>query len=471
MTTTNAVVRWTELLDGGHLPRFSLLCLGVWLHAADSLLVATVMPSAAAEIGGVAYINWTIALYELGSIVAGAAAGLFSLRAGLRGAFTGAAVVYAVGCAMSALAPDMGTMLAGRLLQGVGGGMLLALSFVALGRLFPERLWPRLIGVVSAVWGVSSLCGPLIGGLFASAGLWRGGFWAFAGQAVVLSLLTLWLLREGEDAMARTAPAVQRVPWGRLATLSLAILAIGAAGIDVALFRSTTLCIVGVVLLAVVVRWDGRRGCALWPPRPLDLGWPVGAGIVMVLALSTATVSFTVYGPLLMAVLYGTDPLTAGYMIAVESVAWSATAVVFSGAHGRGEAALIRWGGVMIAAGVGGFALTMPVGPLTALLPWAVLQGAGFGMAWAFIVRRVVAAAPAGAKETASSTLPTTQLIGYALGAAIAGIAANAAGLGDDLDPAAARAAAFWVFAAFLPIAALGVAAAWRLARSDAAAD
>ena len=51
------------------------MCLGVWLHAADALVATTVMPSAIAEIGGLAYIYWTIALYELGSIIAGAVTG------------------------------------------------------------------------------------------------------------------------------------------------------------------------------------------------------------------------------------------------------------------------------------------------------------------------------------------------------------------------------------------------------------
>jgi hypothetical protein len=58
-------------------PAVAVLCLGVWLHAADSLLAATVMPSAVAEIGGVAFIYWTVALYQLGSIVAGAITGIW----------------------------------------------------------------------------------------------------------------------------------------------------------------------------------------------------------------------------------------------------------------------------------------------------------------------------------------------------------------------------------------------------------
>jgi hypothetical protein len=91
-----------------------------------------------------------------------------------------------------------------------------------------------------------------------------------------------------------------------------------------------------------------------------------------------------------------------------------------------------------------------------------LLQGAGFGLAWPFIVRRIVLLAPAGERGLAASAAPTVQRIGYAVGAAAAGIAANAVGLGDGATVAAAHAAAFWVFAAFLPLFAIGSLAALR---------
>ncbi len=182
---------------GGGWPLVTVLCLGVWLHAADSLLAATVMPSAVAEIGGLAFIYWTVALYQLGSILAGAITGIVAARLGLRLAMTVAALIYAAGCVISALAPDMAAMLLGRLLQGWGGGLMVALSHVGVTQLFPRARWPGLLAVISAVWGVSALLGPLIGGGFATAGLWRGAFWAFGAQALAAG--------RGDAAAARPA--------------------------------------------------------------------------------------------------------------------------------------------------------------------------------------------------------------------------------------------------------------------------
>jgi MFS family permease len=105
---------------------------------------------------------------------------------------------------------------------------------------------------------------------------------------------------------------------------------------------------------------------------------------------------------------------------------------------------------------------------LVALLPWVVLLGAGFGMCWAFVMRRVVESVPESERERAAASLPTIQLLGYALGAALSGIVANLSGLAADVSRGAIELAAFWVFAASLPLAALGVAAAWRLSRGPA---
>ncbi|HBR59748.1 MAG TPA: MFS transporter, partial [Deltaproteobacteria bacterium] len=73
-------VPWSALTKEGHLSRLLLLCFGVWLYAADSTLVATVMPVAVEDIGGIPFLSWTYTLYQLGSVVTGAIAGLMVIR-------------------------------------------------------------------------------------------------------------------------------------------------------------------------------------------------------------------------------------------------------------------------------------------------------------------------------------------------------------------------------------------------------
>jgi MFS family permease len=447
-------------------PLVVLVCLGVWLHAADALVATTVMPSAIAEIGGLGFLYWTIALYELGSIVAGAATGLLALQLGLRGAMSAAALVYVLGCAASALAPSMAVMLGGRLVQGLGGGAMLALSYVGVSQLFPAPLWPRVLAITASVWGVSALVGPLVGGAFAQVGLWRGAFWAFAAQGVLLIAATPLFVP------ARMTPAGigAALPGRQLLALTAGVLAISAAGVQSEPWRMAACAAVGFATLVLVLRLESHAPVRLFPPTPLAFGVPWGPGYVMVLALATATVSFTVYAPLLLARLYGITALTAGFLVAVESVAWTLAAIAFAGAPASRETVLIRSGAAAIAAGVVGLAWTMPRGPVWALVLWTALQGMGFGMCWAFLLRRIVAGVPAEDRERASAAVPTMQMIGYAVGAAGSGMVANALGLVDGAPDAVVRSVAFWVFAAFVPLAVFGVAAAWRVTDPPATA-
>lgn len=453
---------WKELLGLRYIGVLTVLCFGVWLHAADSLLVATLMPSAVHDIGGVAYLSWTLALYELGSIVAAAATGLFVIRAGLRNVFVAAAVVYTGGCALSALAPDMAVMLIGRVFQGIGGGMMLAGTFVGMNRIFPKHLWIKVVAAISAVWGASALVGPLIGGLFASWGIWRGGFWAFGAQSILLGLAVLIIL-DGKEQFEKTETESAPVPWLRLGLLSVAVIAISAAGAHVDAMFTPLLCVAGIAAAVILLRRDGRSANRIFARKPWNLAHAPGAGTVMVFASALATVSFTIYGPVLMQVLYGADPLTAGYYIAAESVAWSVAAIAVTNAGEKTERKIILSGSALITLGIAGFAVFMPIGPIEALLPFALCQGAGFGMAWGFVVRRTIAGAPEADRDRVSSSMPTVQMIGYAIGAAAAGIVANSAGFADGLSPDAAKAAAVWVFVAFVPVALAGNLAAWKL--------
>src|SRR5512140_1088791 len=98
---------WTDLLADGRLPRFALICLGVWLNAADSLVTATIMPSVGAQLGGYAYFSWATAGFFVGAILAGASAGRLSELFGLRSATALAGVIMALGCLISAAAPHV----------------------------------------------------------------------------------------------------------------------------------------------------------------------------------------------------------------------------------------------------------------------------------------------------------------------------------------------------------------------------
>jgi len=458
MTSIDRTGPWRELWDTGLLGRFVLLCIGVWLHAADTLVMASTVPAVVDDIGGIAYVAWTISLYQIGAIVAGAATALLCQRIGEKRVLSTAALLYGAGCVVAALAPNMAVLLAARLAQGIGGGLLIALSHVAIQQSFAEHLWGRLFGVLSVIWGAGSLLGPLVGGIFVHLGMWRGAFWFFAIQAAIL-----WAIASTLKATGPAKPGhAEGFPVLPMVILTAAALMIAQAGVTGKGGESLVLCILGIGLLYLAARLDGRSGEKLLPARTLDISHPVGAGLLMVFALSVATTGFWAYGPLLLKIMLGTEPLVSSYILAGESLAWTAGTILVSAASVSADKMLIRFGAVLVAAGAGGFAVTVPAGSFAGMVICGLLQGLGFGLCWPAIIRRMVRFADPSEGGLAAAAPGTVQRIGYAIGAAACGIAANASGLADGMSLAAAKSAGFWVFAGFIPVLMIGLVGAWR---------
>jgi MFS family permease len=122
-------------------------------------------------------------------------------------------------------------------------------------------------------------------------------------------------------------------------------------------------------------------------------------------------------------------------------------------------------GALMITGGIAGFAYAVPSGSVPAILFCAVLQGGGFGILWPFASRRIISAAPRNEGDIAASAFSTLQRMGYAIGAALAGMIANANGFSGGFTREAAQGASVIIFVAFLPLAAIGCVAAWRLSQ------
>ena len=455
-------VPWTTLTREGHLSRMLLLCFGVWLYAADSTLVATVMPVAVEDIGGIPYLSWTYSLYQLGSVVTGAIAGLMVLRIGIARAQILAGIIYVLGCAISGYAPDMPSMILGRLLQGMGGGGLVSIAFVGASTLFPKKLWVRIIAAISGVWGVSSMCGPLIGGYFVSGGNWRGAFWAFAIQGLVAVLVAPPLLRRQFQTQNGLN---QRMPLARLGLLGLSVLAICQAGVMRSTVFASVLCVGGVLLLLAFLKLDSDSENRIFPQGILNPKTVSGSGLLMISSLFMATISLTVYGPLLMYIIFGAAPLVAGYIIAFESLGWTTVAISTSGVKVRVEPRLIRLGSVLVSISMVGLIYAMPSGPLWLIALLSIIMGTGFGMSWSFVSKRIIANVSEEERTQASASIPTFMRVSMALGSALSGIIANFSGFSEDSSVEVAQNVAFWCFVAFVPLILVGILTAWRVSR------
>ncbi len=449
---------WADLLSDGRLPRFALIMLGVWLNAADSLVTSTIMPSVGRDLGGFEYFSWATAGYFVGAILAGASAGRLSEMFGLRGATAAAGVIMGAGCVMSAAAPDVSLFLVGRLIQGLGSGWISGFAMVAIAFLFPERHLARVFAAVTFVWGIATVLGPLFGGVVVEVGDWRLVFWLFAAQTLVFAAAAPMLL--AGSGRGRGGPGI---PWLQLGVLGAGVTAIAVANVLTQAAPAIVLVVGGLALLGALPWLDTKRRVRLLPHRAGDLTTVCGSGYFAMFTLTAASMGFAIYGPPILQQLRGFSPLWAGYAIGAESLAWTLCAMAVAGAGAIWDARWIRIGGLMLVASLVILMFAMADGPLLVMLAGGALMGAAFGLSWAFMSRRLLAALSDEDRAIGSSGITAVRQSGAAAGAAIAGVAANLAGFSTGLTDASARAASLWVFASVIPLAVVGTWSAFRL--------
>lgn len=451
---------WSALRQGGGLAQIGILCLGVWLHAANSMLVATTLPSAVTEFGGAHLVSWAFTLYLLGSVIAGAATGLLVSQWGLKPAIMGAVGLYIIGTIICAITPNMEILLFGRLTQGIGGGGLVALTFVAVNRWYDSHLLPRAMALISAVWSTSAFMGPLIGGGFATFGNWRLAFWVFVLQALGFVVLALRVITSNSS---RDAAAKITMPVVRISVLSGAVIAMAMAGIYISFFWSMVFAAVSLLLLWKFLRLDAKSAAKMLPTNPFAISSRRGAGMILLFLASASGMSFLVFGTFLLERLFDASPLVAGYIVAIESVAWGIGAVTFAGSQQHREKILIHTGSFFILITLVGYAFALSSDLLLWVALCALFQGLGFGIMWGFVAKRVIADTDKTERDVASSAIPTTEQIGFALGAAAAGLIANSLGFNESINNEELKHIAFWLFTAFIPVMLYANFAAWKL--------
>ena len=149
---------------------------GMLLFALDQGIVGTALPRIVSELGGLDQLSWVVTAYLLTSTATTPLWGKVSDLYGRRLIFQVAIVIFLAGSALSGLSQDMGQLIAFRAVQGIGGGGLFAIALSIIGDVIPPRERGRYQGYFGAVFGVSSVAGPLLGGWLTDGPGWR---WIF----------------------------------------------------------------------------------------------------------------------------------------------------------------------------------------------------------------------------------------------------------------------------------------------------
>ncbi|MBI3745209.1 MAG: MFS transporter [Chloroflexi bacterium] len=445
------------------------LVLTITLVAAEALAVSTAMPIVARELGGLELYGWVFSAFFLGSLIGITIVGGLIDERGVLFPFALGLGLFAIGLLICGLAQSMSVVVAGRFVQGIGGGAVPPVAYVAIGRSLPQDLRPRMFAMLSAAWVVPGLVGPAIAGFVAQTWHWR---------VVFLGLLPLIALAGGmasramgaipkahadtdvADGIAAAARAGRRRRYG----LAIAT-AIGAGILTTGLLQRE------LPLLGLMVGVGGAVAVyafrALTPAGTLRLARGYPSAVLLRGVITFAFFSVDANVTLLLQEVRGWSASAAGIALSFATVSWSIGSWYQSRHSVRlGPERFVRIGFPVVAVGTAGVALSLlPVVPAWIGIPFFAVAGLGMGLAYSQFAIIVLRDAPLETQGTLTAAISLSDSLGTALGTGFAGaLIATSVRAGSGAGPGLGAAIAMGAGVAILGFLASGRLAAHRAA-------
>lgn len=442
----------------------AVCCMSLFIVGLDNTIVNLALPSIRHELGAsVASLQWTIDAYTLVLASLLMLAGSTADRIGRRRTFQTGLALFSLGSLLCGVAPNVGTLIAFRALQAIGGSMLNPVALSIVTNVFTEpRERARAIGVWAGVIGLSMAVGPVVGGALVGWAGWRSIFWINVPVGVAAIVLTALFVPESRSPHPRRLdPVGQVLVIVLLASLTYAIIEGRGAG-----WTSPEIigCFaVAALALAVLLPYERRRTDPLLELRFFRSVPFSGATLTAVTGFAALS-GFLFLNTLYLQDTRGFSALHAG-LLTLPMAAVTAVCAPLSGrvvaARGPRLPLLVAGAGIAVSgavlAGIG------PATPIPVLLLGYVCFGAGFGMLNAPITNAAVSGMPRERAGLAAAVASTSRQVGASLGVAVIGAVVAAA------SPDADRVAWVIVAACGVLVFALGVLTTGRWALATAA--
>jgi len=413
------------------------LVLTITLVAAEALAVSTAMPVVVRELGGLELYGLVFSAFTASSLVGIVVAGLLIDRRGVVTPFLLGLVMFAIGLTIAGAAVSMPMLIVGRLIQGLGGGAIPPIAYVAIGRSLPEALRPRMFATLSTAWILPGVFGPGIAGVVAEAFNWRLIFFGLLPVLLVSGSMAyrgLSTLRPSASVATTTGTSATRVRNGVLMGLGVILATTG-------LQADSPLIVAAVGLPGLALAGWAFHG--LVPPGTLRAARGYPTAVLLRGFVTFAFFTVDAYVALLLVEVRGWTAAEAGIALTAATLSWTAGSWTQARLSARfPHEAFVRVGFPVVAAGIAGLGLILlPAVPAWLSVPIFAFGGFGMGLTYAQFALIVLRDVPHESQGEVTSGLTLSDSLGTALGLTVAG-AFVAAGVRAGAGPAPGLAAA-----------------------------
>jgi MFS family permease len=405
------------------------LVLTITLIASEALAVSAAMPVVARDLGGLELYGVVFSAFFVGSLFGiVVVAGLID-RIGVLIPFVVGLGLFAAGLLIGGAAPSMPILIAARFIQGIGGGTIPPVAYVAIGRSLPESLRPRMFATLSTAWILPGVFGPGVAGFVAETFHWR---------LVFLGLLPLILVSgamsvRGLRALPAGHPAASGgpSPWRRLG--EAAIVAAGVSLITAGLASEQPVVIAGLTALGLLVTVLGYR--RLTPPGTLRARRGYPAAVLLRGILTFAFFCIDAYVVLLLVEVRGWTATAAGLALTAATISWTFGSWTQARLAPRIRTErFVLVGFPIVAVFIAALGLVLlPQVPAWLSVPIFAACGFGMGLTYSQFAIIVLRDAPTAIQGTVTAGLTLSDVIGTAIGTGVSAAAVAAsyrAGLG-----------------------------------------
>ncbi|MEQ4921955.1 MFS transporter [Proteus hauseri] len=461
--------QWRDLFSGRNGAITFALSFGVVIHAVNILMATTILPSVVNDIGGISLYAWNTTLFVAASIIGSVLSARLLSSLGARGAYLIATLLFFIGSLLCAVAPIMETMLIGRFIQGLGGGILFALSYAMVNIVYDQALWPRAMALISGMWGVATLVGPAVGGVFAQLDAWRYAFGIMLPVMVFYGVYLWFILPKTKDASQKNTGT--KLPYRQLIILTIAVLLISSGSLSSSLTINLLSIAAVFILIATLIFCEKRLPVRLLPSNTFN-GLSLHALLYITISLLAIGMTCEVFVPYYLQSLHGQTPLASGYMSALMALGWTVAEVISASWQGAKMRFSIFSGPIIVFAGLLVLAWAIPnpmlqtdnAITLSIILFGLFFVGYGIGFGWPHLLTRILQAAAEEDKDIAGASITTVQLFATALGSAFAGMIVNLNGFNSGTpEGLSSSASALFLFLALAPLVAIYT--AWKVTR------